>query len=168
MTITGAICFRLLHLFRPNVERTKLSFKVSTNRTTSRHSENLDKIFGLHRPVGKFDKKQKTTTKNNKKTNKQQQQQQQQKQKQQQQTNKKTDIIPPPSPPPTHRVVGHARSCAREWACPKLQSMWTRKYGFPIPKQTVDNLVFLCSAVDEGRECELSLWCVVSFCFVFF
>ena len=32
----------------------------------------------------------------------------------------------------TDRVTGHARGCAREWACPKLQSMWTRKYGFPF------------------------------------
>ena len=35
-------------------------------------------------------------------------------------------------PPAADRVTGHARGCAREWACPKLQSMWTRKYGFTV------------------------------------
>ena len=35
--------------------------------------------------------------------------------------------------PAADRVTGHARGCAREQACPKLQSMWTRKYGFPFP-----------------------------------
>ena len=24
--------------------------------------------------------------------------------------------------------------CAYKWTCPKLQSMWTGKYGFPVPK----------------------------------
>ena len=32
--------------------------------------------------------------------------------------------------PATDTVTGHARGCAREQACPKLESMWTRKYGF--------------------------------------
>ena len=33
-------------------------------------------------------------------------------------------------PPAMDTVTGHARDCAREQACPKLESMWTRKYGF--------------------------------------
>ena len=36
-------------------------------------------------------------------------------------------------PPAVDRVTGHARGCAREWACPKLQSKWTGKFGFPFP-----------------------------------
>ena len=45
-------------------------------------------------------------------------------------------------PPAADRVTGHARGCAREWACPKLLSMWTRKYGFPIPKSGERNVLF--------------------------
>ena len=33
--------------------------------------------------------------------------------------------------PATDTVTGHAIGCAREQACPKLESIWTRKYGFP-------------------------------------
>ena len=38
----------------------------------------------------------------------------------------------PPSnfPPATDTVTGYVRGCAREQACLKLESMWTRKYGF--------------------------------------
>ena len=36
-------------------------------------------------------------------------------------------------------LSGHARGCAREWACPKLQSMWKRKYGFPSPFLVIEN-----------------------------
>ena len=32
--------------------------------------------------------------------------------------------------PATDTVTGHARGCAREQACPKHESMWTRKYSF--------------------------------------
>ena len=35
--------------------------------------------------------------------------------------------------PATDTVTGHARGCACEQACPKLESMWIRKYGFPLP-----------------------------------
>ena len=31
------------------------------------------------------------------------------------------------------RVTGHARGCAHEWACPKLDCIWTRKFSFPVP-----------------------------------
>ena len=30
-------------------------------------------------------------------------------------------------------VTAYTRGCAHERACPKRDSMWTRKYGFPIP-----------------------------------
>ena len=35
-------------------------------------------------------------------------------------------------PSATDTVTGHIRGCAREQACPKLESMWTRKYGFLV------------------------------------
>ena len=49
-------------------------------------------------------------------------------------------------------VTGHARGCAREWACPKLQSMWTRKYSFPFPKtfMSMSSILNLFSQV--GKE----------------
>ena len=31
------------------------------------------------------------------------------------------------TPPAADRVTGHARGCARERTCPKLEGMWTRK-----------------------------------------
>ena len=34
----------------------------------------------------------------------------------------------PPPPPALDIVTGHARGCAREQACSKRESMWTRKY----------------------------------------
>ena len=44
------------------------------------------------------------------------------------------------SNPETDTVTGHARGCAREQACPKLEIIWTRKYGFPLP--SVSKLFF--------------------------
>ena len=48
--------------------------------------------------------------------------------------------------PATDTVTGHARGCACEQACPKLESMWIRKYGFPLPSVSKHFIFFyICS-----------------------
>ena len=42
-------------------------------------------------------------------------------------------------PPPCRGQSGHARGCARERVCPKLDCMWTRKDSFPNPDMPVAN-----------------------------
>ena len=48
----------------------------------------------------------------------------------------------------TDRVTGHARHCAREWACPKLEGIWTCKYVSLI--QVVFNWGFVGLGVYSG------------------